>query len=57
VGRKAEGGGGVGPLSLFFLFWNCFPLFFLFSPIDSNPNEPQIQIKLSKNYAPSKSEI
>jgi hypothetical protein len=34
-----------------------FSLFFLFSLFDSNPNEPQIQIKLSKNYAPSKSEI
>jgi hypothetical protein len=34
-----------------------FSLFFLFSLFDSNPNKPQIQIRLSKNYAPNKSEI
>jgi hypothetical protein len=56
VGRKAEG--AVEWASFPFLFiLELFSLFFLFSPIDSNPNEPQIQIKLSKNYAPSKSEI
>ena len=56
-GPKGRGGGRVGLLFLFLLFWNLFSFFFLFSLFDSNPNKPQIQIRLSKNYAPSKSEI
>jgi hypothetical protein len=34
-----------------------FSLFFLFTLFDSNPNKPQFQISLSKNYAPNKSRI
>jgi hypothetical protein len=34
-----------------------FSLFFLFTFFDSNPNKPQIQISISKDYAPNKSEI
>jgi hypothetical protein len=34
-----------------------FSLFFLFTLFDSNPNKPQIQISISKNYAPNKSRI
>jgi hypothetical protein len=56
-GPKGRGGGGSGLLFLFLLFWNLFSLFFLFSLFDSNPNKPPIQIRLSKNYAPNKSEI
>ena len=57
AGPKGRGGGGSGLLFLFLLFWYLFSLFFLFSLFDSNPNKPQIQIILSKNYAPNKSEI
>ena len=56
LGRKAEEGGGVGFFPFLFIL-ELFSLFFLFSLFDSNPNKPQIQIRLSKNYAPSKSEI
>ena len=50
--------GRLGWASLPFSFiLNCFSLFFLPILFDSNPNKPQIQIRLSKNYAPSKSEI
>jgi hypothetical protein len=34
-----------------------FSLFFLFTLFDSNPNRPQIQISISKHYAPNKSRI
>jgi hypothetical protein len=57
TGPKGRGGCGAGLLSSFLLFWNCFLFFFLFSLFDSNPKESQIQIRLSKNYAPNKSEI
>jgi hypothetical protein len=50
-------GGRVRLLSLFLLFWHLFSLFFLFTLFDSNPNKPQIQISLSKNYAPNKSRV
>ena len=56
-GPKGRGGGGSGLLFLFLLFWHLFSLFFLFTLFDSNPNKPQIQISLSKNYAPNKSRI
>jgi hypothetical protein len=42
---------------LFPFILELFSLFFLFSLFDSNSNKPQIQIRLSKNYAPSKNEI
>jgi hypothetical protein len=57
VGRKAEGAAGLGFFPLFFYSGIVFSFLFLFSLFDSNPSEPQIQIRLSKNYAPSKSEI
>jgi hypothetical protein len=56
-GPKGRGGGESGLLFLFLLFWHLFSLFFLFTLFDSNPNKPQIQISISKNYAPNKSRI
>jgi hypothetical protein len=56
-GRKAEGAGKAGFFSFFFYSGICFPFFFLFTLFDSNPNKPQIQISISKNYAPNKSRI
>jgi hypothetical protein len=50
-------GAGKWASFLFSFILELFSLFFLFSLFDSNPNKPQIQIRLSKNYAPSKSEI
>jgi hypothetical protein len=57
MGRKAEGAGEAGFFPFFLLFWLLFSLFFLFTLFDSNPNKPQIQISISKNYAPNKSRI
>jgi hypothetical protein len=57
MGRKAERAGVAGYFSFSFLLWNFLPLFFLFSPFDSNSNVPQIQIRPFENYAPNKSEI
>jgi hypothetical protein len=56
-GPKGRGGGGNGLLSFSFYSGICFPFFFLFTLFDSNPNKPQIQISISKNYAPNKSRI
>jgi hypothetical protein len=56
-GPKGRGGGGSRLLSFFLLFWHLLSLFFLFTLFDSNPNKPQIQISISKNYAPNKSRI
>ena len=50
-------GAGEWASFLFSFILELFSLFFLFSLFDSNPNKPQIQIRLSKNYAPNKSEI
>jgi hypothetical protein len=56
-GPKGRGGEGSGLLFLFLLFWHLFSLFSLFTLFDSNPNKPQIQISISNDYAPNKSEI
>jgi hypothetical protein len=63
-GGRARGDGpdglrGRGKRASFFflLFWHLISLFFLFTLFDSNPNKPQIQISISKNYAPNKSRI
>jgi hypothetical protein len=57
MGRKAEGAGEAGFFSFFFYSDICFLFSFLFALFDSNPNKPQFQISLSKNYAPNKSRI
>jgi hypothetical protein len=57
VGRKAEGAGEAGFFSFFFYSGICFLFSFLFTLFDSNPNKPQIQISISNDYAPNKSEI
>jgi hypothetical protein len=57
MGRKAEGAGDVGFFPFSFILAFVFSLFFLFTLFDSNPNKPQIQISISKYYAPNKSEI
>jgi hypothetical protein len=46
--------GGAGPLSLSFYFRNCFSLFFLFTPFDSNPNMLQFQISTLKHMHQTK---
>jgi hypothetical protein len=55
--KRPRGAQGWASFPFFFYSGICFPFSFLFSLFDSNPNKPQIQIRLSKNYAPSKSEI
>ena len=54
--ERPRGRRGWASFSFLFIL-NCFSLFFLLSLFDSNSNKPPIQIKPSKNYAPSKSEI
>jgi hypothetical protein len=49
AGPKGRGEQGCGPLYLFLLFQKLFSLFLLFTPFDSNPNMPQIQISTLKH--------
>jgi hypothetical protein len=46
--------GGLGHFTFFFYCSNCFPLFFLFTPFDSNSNMPQIQISTLKHMHQTK---
>jgi hypothetical protein len=57
VGPKGRGEQGCGPLYLFLLFQNLFSLFLLFTPFDSNPNMPQIQISTLKHMHQTKVEF
>jgi hypothetical protein len=56
LGRKAEGGRGMGFFPFSFIPAIVFPFSFLFTLFDSILNMPQIQISTSKYYAPNKSE-
>jgi hypothetical protein len=53
MGRLGQGR-GAGPFSFSLLFQQLFSLFFLFTPFDSNPNTPQIQISTLKHMHQTK---
>jgi hypothetical protein len=57
AGPKGRGEQGCGPLYLFLLFQKWFSLFLLFTPFDSNPNMPQIQISSLKHMHQTKVEF
>jgi hypothetical protein len=56
LGRKAKGNRGAGHFTFSFYFRKCFP-FFLFTPFDSIPNMPQIQIITLKHMHQTKVEF